>query len=117
MKKIESYLDKLPEIAIFHRRFLKLFDVAQGSKIKHQAWKGGYRDHLEQCLDIANLLYKHYSWHFPFESVVKVIYFHDIEKMWKYAEGSESFGLMVDKHKSRFYQEILPEEFGITFNE
>jgi len=107
----------LPEITRFHDQFLKLFNEAKGSKSKHQAWKGGYRDHLEQCLDVASLLYNNYSWNFPFESVVKVLYFHDIEKMWKYIEGLDDVGRMVEKHKSRFYQEMLPDEFGIQFNE
>lgn len=87
MKKIEEYFelvypDRRSKLIAYHNQFISYFNKAKGSQSKHQAWEGGYRTHLEQCLTIAEHLYK-LNFGFTFDSVILVLYFHDIEKMFR----------------------------------
>lgn len=115
MKSIEDYLNELEkfkkEVLFFHNKHLDLFNVAKGSNKKHQAWIGGYRDHLTQCLKIAGSLFCILPVNFHFSSVVLVLYFHDIEKLWKYSEHPKEI------NKYWFYKVTLPESYKITFTE
>jgi len=70
---------KLQQILDDHR---ETFDKAQGSTHNHQAWPGGYLQHVWDTLHIANCIWSHIDWPMPFEwsSVVLVLFLHDIEK-------------------------------------
>lgn len=59
---------------------------APGSSHNHQAWPGGYYDHILECLYIANSMYNSSYRELPFHkySAFIVLYFHDIEKLFKY---------------------------------
>jgi len=66
---------------------------APGSSKNHQAWQGGYLDHVMETMNIACQLY----WTFehlrglPFlisDSLV-VMFLHDLEKPWKHLHGRE----------------------------
>jgi len=116
--KIESYFKHLsyPRISAvknFHYDHLHLFNTAKGSSHNHQCWEGGYRDHLTQCLYLADDLHAvlHVKY-FSFDSVVIVLYFHDIEKMFKY--GSVP---VTDFDKDKFLYSTLKEQYGIEFTE
>lgn len=114
--RIEDYFhlistERLSPIKKFHAKHLSLINEAKGSASKHQAWKGGYRNHLEQCLALGDHLYREFD--FPVkvvraESVVIVLYFHDIEKIFKYTNGE-----IIDKWE--YYTKTLLEEYGINF--
>jgi hypothetical protein len=60
----------------------RIFDTAKGSLHKHQAWEGGYLQHIADCMTIAQLFFNHSPWELPFSwsSVVLVLFLHDIEK-------------------------------------
>jgi hypothetical protein len=60
----------------------RIFDKAKGSMHKHQAWEGGYLQHVADCMTIAQLFFNHSPWELPFSwsSVVLVLFLHDIEK-------------------------------------
>ena len=95
----------------FHENFEHLMVVAKGSDSKHQAWLGGYLDHIYECVLIATKIYEcEKRWPIKLSSALIVLYFHDIEKLWKYTSGE-----VIDKEK--WFFEILPNEYGITFNE
>jgi hypothetical protein len=116
MKKIEEYFeliypDRRNKLIEFHNVYLHLFNVSRGSNINHQYWEGGYRDHLEQFLFIAEHLFK-INFDFNFDSVFMVCYFHDIEKLWKYSTG---LNLTFDKDNYLKYQ--LPKHGIILTNE
>lgn len=65
-----------------------LFHYAKGSSHNHQAWPGGYADHIAECLRINRLLYPvMYEFRplpFTMASADICLFFHDIEKPFKY---------------------------------
>src|ERR1043165_5220140 len=85
----------------FHQDHLDLIMTVPGSGGNHQAWFGGYHDHVVQCLDIANFMHSEMPFTFSWESIFLVLYFHDVEKLWR--------GKKVDKAK--FYNKTLPDKY------
>jgi hypothetical protein len=65
-----------------------LFATVQGSTHNHQAWPGGYLDHVCEVMNIAAVLYGQLSalrpLPFSLSDILLVVYLHDIEKPWKY---------------------------------
>jgi hypothetical protein len=63
--------------------------VAPGSSHNHQAWVGGYEDHIVECCNIARLQYAALSQAtgralpFTLRDALLVLFFHDFEKPWK----------------------------------
>jgi hypothetical protein len=125
MNKLEYYLSnnlwepRLEQVLRFHEDHVNLINRAKGSTSKHQAWEGGYRHHIEQCIEIGLSLYSIYHRHvhdlFTQEQVVTVLYFHDIEKIWKGVK--ESHITLQPSFKILYYTQILPELYGIVFSE
>lgn len=70
----------------FHSTHKDRFETERGSQYNHQAWRGGYKDHILECMNIAVMLYKSMNgWrHIPFSlsDALVVLYFHDVEKMY-----------------------------------
>jgi hypothetical protein len=63
------------------------FVTAQGSSHNHQAWEGGYIDHVVETMNIACQLYRTFNTvrTLPFElsEALEVMFLHDIEKPFK----------------------------------
>lgn len=98
IKNIEYYLDLIDEPN--KRRCLNMFEVykdkffeAPGSKVKHQAWVGGYVHHLEQTFALAEFKYEPYDQlyklDFSLSDAILVLFLHDLEKPFKYVDGLE----------------------------
>lgn len=109
-----------------------LFHYAHGSSHNHQAWDGGYADHIADTLrintstynamekDIRNLPFSH-------ASAAIALFFHDIEKPFRYApddhKEANRYRNMVDKNNPDW--EVLKyiilkdmkEKYGFTFSE
>lgn len=102
------------DIISFHQEHEHLMKVASGSKKKHQAWKGGYLDHVSEVIRIAKVQYPGLSSirtvPIELDSAVVVLYFHDIEKMWKY-----SIGLPEGFDKDTFLFTTLAVDWNIKF--
>lgn len=68
-----------------------LFKRALGSANNHQAWRGGYLDHVTETMNWGFVLYKTISGiralPFSLSDVLLVLFLHDIEKPWKYELG------------------------------
>lgn len=68
-----------------HRR---LFQTVQGSTNNHQAWPGGYFDHVQEVMNIAAALHGQLNvlrpLPFSLSDLLLVVFLHDIEKPWKY---------------------------------
>lgn len=66
----------------------ELFQTVQGSTNNHQAWKGGYFDHVQEIMNIAIILYESLSsarpLPFTLSDALLICFLHDIEKPWKY---------------------------------
>ena len=64
------------------------FQTAHGSVHNHQAWTGGYFDHVQEAMNIGLVLWGtlHALRKLPFSAsdVLLIIFLHDIEKPWKY---------------------------------
>jgi hypothetical protein len=63
------------------------FESAHGSTHNHQAWAGGYLDHISEVMNIACQLYNTFDTlrKLPFElyEALEVMFLHDIEKPFK----------------------------------
>src|SRR5205085_12353619 len=70
-----------------------LFATVQGSTHNHQAWRGGYLDHVTEIMNIAVVLYDRLAALRPLpfsrSDILLVVFLHDIEKPWKYELGSD----------------------------
>jgi|APCry1669188879_1035177.scaffolds.fasta_scaffold02692_6 hypothetical protein len=119
MQKLIKYLESLEDerkefILKFHKDHLPLMLEAKGSMCNHQAWKGGYLDHIQECFNIAESIYgalcKIHSLPFKLSECFVVLYFHDIEKIWKYTINE-----IIDK--KLYYKTILQENYSIIFSE
>lgn len=104
----------------------KLFETVQGSVHNHQAWPGGYLDHVREVGNIAVVLYMalapRRTMPFLLASAIKVLYLHDVEKPWKYQprEGGgleEVPELRGDKAAQHAFRERKLAEYGITLTE
>ncbi len=71
----------------------KLFQTVWGSSANHQAWEGGYFDHIQEVMNIAVATYQFYNairpLPFLLSDALLVLFVHDIEKPWKYELGSD----------------------------
>ncbi len=66
------------------------FAKARGSTTNHQAWIGGYLDHVREVMNVAIMLYKSMNnlrpLPFSLSDVQTVLFIHDLEKPWAYEE-------------------------------
>lgn len=73
----------------FIGRYGRLFDSSKGSAVKHQAWEGGYRDHITEVMNIALVTYEALSTirplPFSLSDALFGCFLHDVEKVWKHA--------------------------------
>ncbi|MBI1364058.1 MAG: hypothetical protein GC134_08740 [Proteobacteria bacterium] len=116
-KKLSDYLNSLEDprkeaILAFHRTHQPLIERAHGSSHNHQAWVGGYKDHLAETFRLAEVMYSQFDTArplpFTLASALICLYFHDVEKIWQYTTGlPEGFD------KGHFYMTTLPETYGI----
>lgn len=98
----------------FHEAHRHLMKSAPGSRSKHQAWDGGYLDHIGECFKLAGNLYPvvcaHGPVEFSLESALVVLYLHDIEKPFRYSKLSPG---PIDKE---VFLEALPRSWGISLS-
>lgn len=80
----------------------ELIEKARGSKNKHQAWPGGYLDHIAESCGIAIKLYETLSsirvLPFSLSDAILVLALHDLEKPWKHEVIG---GVIADKPEFR----------------
>lgn len=119
-KRVLDFLMELEDprretILKFHTNHKSEIEISWGSKSKHQAWSGGYLDHLAEVFRIAESMYeslsKQHDLNFCLSSAIVVLYFHDVEKIWKYTTGLPNY---FDKHKYLF--KTLAKEHQIKFS-
>lgn len=87
------------------RENLKLFQTIPGSSHNHQAWPGGYLDHVQETMNIARVLYRKLNslrpLPFSLSDALLVLFLHDIEKPWKYEIGPDGRRRIVESLKSK----------------
>jgi hypothetical protein len=87
----------------------ELFRSARGSSHNHQAWPGGYADHVRETMNIAVVLYDALGplrpVPFSLSDALVVMFVHDLEKPWAYELGPEGWrrreGLKENAHAFR----------------
>ena len=71
----------------------ELFSVARGSSHNHQAWEGGYLDHLTEIMNIATIIYPQLNnlrpLPFSLSDSLLILYLHDLEKPWRYIKQDD----------------------------
>jgi hypothetical protein len=86
-RTFNELLDLIPEVAGKLQAFTEspMCKDAAGSSHNHQAWKGGYLDHVTETMNIACWLYETSPRPLPFklEETLVVLFLHDIEKPFK----------------------------------
>jgi hypothetical protein len=103
----------------------KLFEQVQGSTNNHQAWEGGYLDHVQEVLNIARVLYDGLGGlrplSFSLSDALLILFLHDIEKPWKYRVGEDG-GLehipeMREKDAQHAFRATKLAEYGIVLTD
>jgi len=102
-----------------------LFGKVQGSTHNHQAWPGGYLDHVTEAMNVAKVLY----WAldtlrplpFSLSDILLVVFLHDIEKPWKYEIGSDGQlqhkATMLTKADHQRFRMAKLAEYGVALND
>ncbi len=106
-----------------------LFHYAAGSSNNHQAWEGGYGDHIAECLRINDITYDALQslrpLNFSKASAAIALFFHDIEKPFRYGPSEdmrckpwqEKFDTPASWEKAKW--DILAQfnsHYGLTFS-
>lgn len=101
------------------------FSQARGARSNHQAWVGGYLDHVQETMNIALVLFK--ILHvvrpltFAFSDALLVLFLHDLEKPWKYERASAGGWSVVpgleDKRAQHEFRFEKIREYGIVLTE
>lgn len=72
---------------------LKRFQESHGSTNNHQAWPGGYFDHIQDGMNVCVVLYNALNDQrplpFSLSDALLVFFLHDIEKPWVYTPGDD----------------------------
>ena len=100
-RTLNELLDLIPEVGNLKTFTESLgFKEAAGSSHNHQAWKGGYLDHVVETMNIACWLYETSPRKLPFklEDALVVMFLHDIEKPFK---GSHHWDTKEDRRTFR----------------
>lgn len=99
-----------------------LFQRVQGSTNNHQAWIGGYFDHVREVMNIGCKLHLLLNGlrplPFSLSDLLLVVYLHDVEKPWKYelrdGELQHKESMKNKEDHQRFRMEKLAE-YGVIF--
>ena len=92
----------------------KLFQTVPGSTHNHQAWPGGYFDHVQEIMNISvaeyDMLNSRRRQVFSLSDLLLVVFLHDLEKPWKYELGEA--GQL--RHKSWMQTKRAAHQFRMT---
>ena len=99
----------------------QLFGVARGSSNNHQAWAGGYLDHVKETMNVAAVLYEQFNnirpLPFSLSDALLVLFLHDVEKPWKYEMKQDGTLVIIDvlaaKEAQHEFRRKKFDEYGI----
>jgi hypothetical protein len=90
------------------------FSEARGSSQNHQAWDGGYLDHVREVMNIACILYTTFEvlrpLPFTLADTLIVLFLHDIEKPWKHE-------FHLTKSERPGFRLKMMEKYGVELTE
>ncbi len=102
-----------------------LFSRVPGSSHNHQAWPGGYLDHVTETMNWGRKLYQVAAasgrvLSFSLSDVLLVMFLHDIEKPWKYTllpDGTlEIKEELRDKSAQKSFRNEKLKEYGMVLS-
>lgn len=99
------------------------FCQAPGSTHNHQAWPGGYIDHITEACNLAHVIYPAiaaaYDPGFTLGDLVLCIFLHDFEKPWKYVLGEDELRDvdLSTKEKRHEFRRNLIERYGFQLTD
>ena len=100
-----------------YKDFELRFEVAPGALRKHQAWKGGYIQHLEETMNLGKVFYEKMNSFrklpFSLSDVILVLFLHDLEKPFRYVPMKKEFFDDIEKHN---FIESLIKKYKIKLN-
>ena len=132
MKSIYHNIEELvkmidqPNGSICHKMLednYQLFSRARGSGHNHQAWEGGYLDHLTEIMNIAVVLYEPLNnkrtLPFSLSDALLVLYLHDLEKPWRHLVNDKGEAVVNPELKDKRTQvkhfvKTKIEEYGLN---
>ena len=99
----------------------QLFQIVRGSTHNHQAWVGGYIDHIQEIMNIADSLYHHFNelrtLPFSQSDVLLVTFLHDLEKPWAFEKDNSGEWVRVEsmrtKEAQQNFRKMKLKEYGI----
>lgn len=89
---------------------------AQGSQHNHQAWEGGYLQHVADTMELAIMIYREAPWptNLQLSSIILVIFLHDIEKPFMQRRMAEDSEMPVwSKEQRLIFRKQLIEEYDL----
>lgn len=96
----------------------ELFNSAKGSTHNHQAWEGGYLDHVCETMNIACQLYRTLSGlrrlEFTLADTLTVMFLHDIEK--PFAKELKAKNQYTKADRKQFRADMIAK-YGIKLEE
>lgn len=103
---------------------LDRFENAPGSSHNHQAWVGGYIDHLHEAMNYAVDLYRMQTKRrpnpFTLRQALFVLFLHDLEKPWLYRIDHQGELIYIAGIMTKIGRKKLREaklyEYGISLN-
>lgn len=101
------------------KEYRQLFETEPGSRHNHQAWTGGYIDHMTDGLNFARHLYRFvtsFGRPLPFflSDVMLVFFLHDLEKPWREEMNARSKHVHATKAERQTFREEMFAKCGIT---
>lgn len=93
------------------REYRNEFTTAPGGLSKHQYWRGGYADHVHEVMSLGFVLYKqlakYRSLPFTLSQALYVLFFHDLEKIFRFSVDKNGKPLETTLAKDSRYQNAL----------
>lgn len=98
---------------------------AAGSTKSHHAWEGGYEDHVQECMNLARMLYERLNSErellFSLSSAYLVLFLHDCEKPFRHATDEQLKHFpWITKRPSKSDKNFLKQltrQYGFTISE
>ena len=103
----------------------KHLPTAWGSNKSHQAWDNGYEHHVQEVMNLAELLYptmnNQRKLDFSLSSALLVLYLHDCEKPFRYASDDQLSKFTWIKERpeksDKSFQRLLIETYGFKLSD
>jgi hypothetical protein len=98
---------------------------APGSTKSHHAWNGGYVDHVQECMNLARILYERLNTErtlpFTLASAYVVLFLHDCEKPFRHATDAEfaHFPWIAKRptKSDKVFQKLLLQHYGFIISD